>query len=404
MRISIKNLGKRRREKKSHFLIFGATGFLGSHLFIALCEKGYPITLICRPTNTLSVHERVNEILAWFGKSQESCPIRIIEGHIDRPKLGMTETDYQKLALDIDEIIHCASNTDFAERRRKEIEAVNVDAFRAILDFAAASHCDFFHYISTVYSAGKTKEICHEELSENNLFYNVYEETKNLSEHIAVQICKSNGIRLSIYRPSIVYGDSESGRSRKFNALYFPVKTILFLRDIMLRDIKKEGGKRAKTMGIAVLDDGRIHMPIRMKTRIGGKINLIPVNYFTAAMMAIIEEDLQGSIHQIANDAPNNLENLIGYINRFAGIAGLQAVDEQAFEVSQKNALEELFESYISMYLPYIADLRRFSMKNTKGILDKQNIECPRFTYDVFDRCMSYAVAMRWGKNLEANK
>ncbi len=398
MRISTDKLLRRRSEKKSHFLIFGATGFLGSHLFIALCVQGYPITLICRPTKMLSVHERVHEILDYFGKSDKAFPIRIVEGHIDRPHFGMPETDYHQLALDIDEIIHCASNTDFSERRRKEIEAVNVDAFRSILNFATESHCDFFHYISTVYGAGKTRDICHEELSENKIYCNVYEETKNLSEHIAVQICKDNGIRLSIYRPSIVYGDSESGRSRKFNALYFPVKTILFLRDIMLGDIRKDGGKRAKIMGVSLLDDGRMHMPIRMKTRIGGTINLIPVNYFTAATMAIMEEDLQGSIHHISNDTPNNLENLIGYINRFAGITGLQAVDENDYGEDKKNALEELFESYISMYLPYIADLRRFSMKNTKEILDKRNIECPQFTYDVFDRCMSYAVARKWGK------
>lgn len=401
MRISNKDLTLRRIDKKTHFLITGATGFLGSHLFTALCEKGYRVTLLCRPNRHLSAHERVNEILRWFGKTRSSYPtLSIVEGYINRPGFGLSEAAYRRLAADIDEIIHCASSTDFSPRHRAATEAVNIKAFCTLLEFASASRCVFFHLISTAYAAGNVAGVCPEELSHNRTFFNVYEETKSLAEHIASEHCRTEGIRLSIYRPSIVYGDSLTGRSRKFNALYFPVKTILFLRDIMLKDIREHGGRRAMLMNVDVRPDGRVHMPIRMMTRIAGTINLIPVDYFTAATVAVIEEDLHGNIHHIVNDAPTTLEKLIAYTCRFAGVDGISAVKEQELAGRPKNALEELFESYITMYSPYMTDLRIFSTENTAPILRKKRIECPPLTYEVFERCMKYAMAVKWGKKL----
>lgn len=401
MRISRKDLISRRGDKKSRFLLTGATGFLGSHLCIALCEKGYHVTLLCRPAGNMSAHQRVNAIFEWFGTSLSSCPtVSVVEGYIDRPGFGLSEAAYRRLTADTDELIHCASSTDFSPRNRAAIEAVNIKAFGTLLDFASASRCVFFHYVSTAFAAGKTAGLCMEKLSHNRTFYNVYEETKNLAEHMASQTCKTHGIRLSIYRPSIVYGDSTTGRSRKFNALYFPVKTILFLRDIMVNDIREHGGRRAALMDVTLRADGRVRMPIRLMTRIGGKLNLIPVDYFTAATVAIIEEDMHGGIHHIVNDSPIALEDLIGYVRRLAGIDGLKAVNEHEYACRQKNALEELFESYVTMYSPYMADLRIFCMENTAPILRKRKIECPPLTYEVFERCIRYAMAVKWGKKL----
>jgi hypothetical protein len=127
---------------------------------------------------------------------------------------------------------------------------------------------------------------------------------------------------------------------------------------------------------------------------------LIPVNYFTAAAVALIEEDLRGGIHHIINSSPNSLHDLIGFTSNFAAIAGLTLVNEDQLASSKKNALEELFESFIVLYLPYMADLRIFTTENTAPILQKKMISCPKLTYDVFERCMRYAIDMEWGKKL----
>jgi nucleoside-diphosphate-sugar epimerase len=403
MRNSVHTIGTRRAARKTRFLVTGATGFLGSHLFIALCERGHRVTLLCRPGKHLPVRDRVNAILAWFGKAPGDYPhVAVVEGRIEVPCFGLSDAAYRRLAAGTDEIIHCAASTDFSQRNHSATAASNIGALRTVLDFAAAGSCVFFHHMSTAYAAGASSGLCREQIADGATFFNAYEETKNSAEHLASEFCAANGIRLSIYRPSIVYGDSQTGRSRKFNALYFPVKTVMFLRDILASDIRDNGGARARAMGVRVAAGGRLHLPIRMPIRPGGTINLIPVDFFTAAVMALIEEDLDGGIHHIINDSPNTLDDLVEYTNRFAGIEGPTVVNESALKPGDRNPLEDLFESYIAMYLPYISDLRRFSTENTAAILGKRSVTCPVLTYEMFRRCIEYALIVDWGKNLSA--
>ncbi len=401
MRISRDGLHHLRSSGKSRFLLTGATGFLGSHLLVALCQRGYRVTALVRPSRSLAARNRVAAVLSWFGKTLDSYPgLAVVEGHIDRPRFGLGPESHRRLAGQADEIIHCASSTDFAPRDRSAIDAANVQSARNVLEFAAGGRCHFFHYLSTAYVAGMAAGPCPEGLTPAGSFHNPYEETKHAAEHLASRDCGRHGIRLSIYRPSIVYGDSRTGRSRKFNALYFPVRTILFLRDVLVSDFRANGGGRARAMGVDIRPDGRVSMPIRMPARPGGTVNLIPVDFFADAMTAIIEGDLEGGVHHIVNPSPNTLGDLVGYTARFAGIAGLDAVDERDLSPAGKNPLETLFESYVSLYLPYMSDLRRFSTENTMPILRGKGLACPRLSYGVFSQCMEYALSVDWGKKL----
>lgn len=401
MRISREGLSVLRSTGQSRFLLTGATGFLGSHLLVSLCQRGYRVTALIRPSRSSAARDRLAAVLSWFGKALDSYPgLEVVEGHIDRPRFGMAPEAYQCLSEQADEIIHCASSTDFAPRDRSAIESSNIQAVRNIMEFAARGRCLFFHYLSTAYVAGRTAGSCPEGLAPAGSFHNPYEETKHAAEHQASRDCGRHGIRLSIYRPSIVYGDSRTGRSRKFNALYFPVRTILFLRDVMVGDFKADGGGRARAMGVGIRPDGRVNMPIRMPARPGGTVNLIPVDFFADAMTALIEGDIEGGVHHIVNPSPNTLGDLVDYTGRFAGITGLDAVDEAELSLAGKNPLERLFESYVSLYLPYMSDLRRFPAENTLPILRGKGLACPRLSYDVFSQCMQYAVSVDWGKKL----
>ena len=121
-----------------------------------------------------------------------------------------------------DQIIHCASDTNFSERKRDLVFAANVHSLNGILEFAAHARVKAFHYISTAYVAGINDTLCKETLPAASDFVNVYEESKAQAENIIASFCEKNSIPLTIIRPSIVYGDSRTGRSLKFNALYFP--------------------------------------------------------------------------------------------------------------------------------------------------------------------------------------
>jgi nucleoside-diphosphate-sugar epimerase len=404
MKISRQALVEKRNNKECVFLVTGATGFLGSHIAVELLKKGYPVIMLCRPGKNITAKQRVDRLLNWFqmkGK-EELSRLEVVEGFIDQPNLGLTGQQYTYLSKTVAEIVPWAANTAFSEKKREEVETANVKDLENLLKLAAKanSKCYYFHHISTAYVAGKRTGNCEETLIETKEFHNVYEETKYRAERYVWENFPEQGIRVNIYRPSIVYGNSETGRSIRFNALYYPIKMALFLRNTYERDIKERGGEKARQMGVRMEDDGIIYLPIRMEGKEGGMLNLIPINYFTDAFIAIMEECLEGDIFHIVSNEPKTLENIILYSRELLKIRGVKSVDKKNFEKEPANALEILFNGYLEMYQPYIQDIRRFDNRKAVAILEKRNITCPVFDFDVFSKCMNYAIAVDWGKKL----
>jgi nucleoside-diphosphate-sugar epimerase len=399
MRLSVGEVEDRRRDRKKKILVTGATGLVGSHLALELIRRGYPVLLFCRRNRIDDARERVERLWKWFGVEFNGGPRpEVIDGLLDQPDLGLDSALYDRLKDEVGEIVHCAALTSFSERKRAQVEEANVDCLKNVLDLAAAGGCYFFHLVSTAYAAGLREGVCGESFEETGRFNNVYEETKHRAERLALEACREAGIRLGIYRPSIIFGDSQTGRTFRFNALYYPVRTILFFRDIFERDLRDNGGRRAAAMGVRADSGGVLHLPLRFEKREEGGINLIPVDYFVSAFMALMEESREGGIFQIVNRRQARLDDLVGYVNRYFGLSGIRAACSESFEETPRNALEILFDTYLEAYQPYIRDLRSFSGERTEGVLARRGISCPEFDFEMFRRCMAYAVETGWGK------
>ena len=401
MRISTGELKRTRAERKGRILLTGGTGFLGSHLAAELLRSGYRIFLLARPLKQRRADERVEKLLDWFGiEPGLRKNLQIVEGTIEKPGLGLSGEALSDCLENTTELIHCASNTGFAERKRPEIEAANIGGLLNVLDFASRSRCAFFHHLSTAYAAGRREGLCREELVDTDDFTNVYEETKARGERLVSDHCRTAGIRLNIYRPSIVYGDSRTGRSLLFNALYYPVKTTVFLKNLYEADILERGGRKAAMMGVRRESDGSLYLPIRFEVESAEGINLIPVDYFVAAFTAILEESLEGGIFHIVNARSTTMGDLIDYTRRLFNIRGIEPCRPEDFGARPRNALEILFNNYLEAYGPYMRDKRTFVMDNARGILARRRIACPEFDFEVFSRCMNYAVEVDWGARL----
>jgi len=400
-RISASDVEKKRRTKSTRILLTGGTGFLGSHIAASLLGEGYQLTLLARPKRQVAASARIDQLLDWLGiDTALRKNARVIEGRIDEPNLGLDPGTYSDLLRNIDEIVHCASDTSFSERKRANVEAVNVAGLENVLDLAARSDCFFLHLISTAFVAGKVTGPCPEAFVNPREFTNVYEETKCRGEWTARERASEAGIRLSIYRPSIVYGHSETGRSLLFNALYYPVRTALFLKNLYEADIRERGGRKAAEMGVRMESDGWTYLPIRMEVSSRGGINLVPVNHFVEAFRAIMEEALDGGIFHIVNSRLKKIEEIIEYGKKLFRMKGIEPCSAEDFERAPKNALETLFAAYLEAYGPYIKDQRVFETENSGPILRRKGISCPDFDFEVFSRCMTYAVEVGWGSKL----
>jgi nucleoside-diphosphate-sugar epimerase len=382
-------------------LLTGGTGFLGAHIAAHLLEQGDEVILLARSKQGLSAADRVGRLLNWLGVAADRKEnVRVVEGRIEHPGLGLEPDASALIFREIDEIVHCASSTSFAERRRAGVEAVNMDGLRHVLDLAERSRCRRFHLVSTAYVAGRTSGPCLEEIVHPSAFTNVYEETKCRAEWLASERCSKAEIRLSVYRPSIVYGHSETGRSLLFSALYYPVRTALFLKNLYETDIRERGGRKAAEMGVRLDADGWTVMPIRIMVGDEGGINAVPVDFFVRAFGAIREGTSDSGVFHIVNSRQTRLEDIIEYAQALFHIRGISACPAQEMEGKPQNALEAVFETYLEAYGPYMRDRRIFGTARAGPILDKKGLRCPDLTYDSFKRCLDYAVQCGWGARL----
>jgi len=363
----------------------GGTGFLGSHIGAELLKRGEETYFYTRGNRKTTAADRLQNILDWHDVDRSL-----------RSTAHLLEEMPEKLFQGIDRIIHCASDTSFSERKRQQVWAANVDFCEALVDFAVKARILHLIHISTAYVAGRQNGPCSEEPINNHRFYNVYEESKTAAELLLLDRCSKENIRLTIIRPSIVYGDSRTGRTLRFNALYYPVKIALFLKKIFEDDIREKGGEKAAEAGVSIEPDGSTRLPIRIEVQKNSGVNLIPIDIFINAFFALIDDSSTEGIYHIVNPELTRIEDIIDYVQKQFKLKGIQACGPEDFLRKPRNSLELLFERYLEAYSPYIKDTRIFLSDRAGPMLKNHGIVFPEFDKNMFHRCMSYAVSNDW--------
>jgi nucleoside-diphosphate-sugar epimerase len=385
-------------KKKWPIFITGGTGFVGSHIAMALLKRGHKLTFLARPQKKNSAVERICTILQWHNcDEQTDLNIEIIEGDLSKPLLGLDEYKYNQLVNPIDEIWHSGGNTSFDETNKELLDLVNIRGTESIGEIATAGSCKKLNYISTAYSVGRVKEPCGETIVEQDDFFNHYERTKYDAEKILVDKCKNTKVVLNIFRPSIVIGDSLTGRTLLFNALYYPIKVIDFLRTMFLRDIKNKEGRNAREMGIFINDDGQCVFPLRINTgeESDSAINLVTIDYVVDACMAINDNMREGGIYNLTNNSPTKISDLTSFVNRYLNLTGVTTASDMELQ-QNTTALEKQFNSRIDVYIPYMQDKRIFCNEMTESFLKQRGILCSKIDYSILKKCTEYAIENKW--------
>lgn len=383
----------------ARILLTGGTGFLGSHLAARLLAEGHEVTLLARGDRGVSADERARRIMDWHAVGAEARRrLRVVEGDLVAEGLGMGAAERARLSAEVEEIVHCASETSFAERKRDLLEQVNLAGLSRVLDLAAdAPRLTAFHHVSTAYAVGRREGICREEWPDPAArFHNPYEETKSRGELMVRTRCAARGVRAVVYRPSIVVGDSRTGRSLLFKALYHPVKAAVLLRDVYLDELRARGGAKAREAGVRLAPDGTLRMPLRVLAD-GAGIDLLPVDIFTGAFAAIRASPASAGIFHLVAGQPTSLADLVAFASRMFGLSGLRTATAAELADTPPNALEAAFDRIVEVYRPYMSDRRTFATDRAAPLIARAGLRCPAFGYQLFERCMSYAVAVDWG-------
>lgn len=381
--------------KEKSVVLTGATGFLGAFLLAGLISRGYHVTALGRTSKDKSLNERLANITNWLGIDPKGN-LNAIETDFSQKHLGLDDKSYGRLCADSYKIIHCASDTSFALRFKDRVMEANVSNLSSILSFAEDSHTEQIYYVGTAYASGQCCGLCREAPAAIEHFTNVYEESKAMAEGIIIKRCKDLGMPLAILRPSIVYGDSKTGKALKFNAVYYAMKSLLLVRDIFVRDLKEQNGARSQKWGFSLDGDGNLHMPLNVYMPGEGSANLISVDHFVDAALCILEHPQAEGIYHITCDDPPEIARLMEYGEKYAGARGIRMQWNPAGKNPNPNPAEEMFDRLIEPYHPYFSDRRNFDRSRLKAIAP--GLSTPPFTYDIFERCIDYAVKSDWGK------
>lgn len=204
----------------------GATGLVGSYLLKTFLKNGHRVYVLARENNLKRAKERVAGIVDFWDRHvlrKNSDNLFVCEGDVTEEGLGLNARQREVLKNNVEEIVHAAAITDL-NCPLQEIQKVNVEGTRNVLELASdinqtAKSLRVSH-ISTAYLYGDFKGV----FTENSLdvgqkFANNYEETKFKAE-LLVEEYRKKGLWIDIYRPSIVIGDSQSGRSFQFKHIY----------------------------------------------------------------------------------------------------------------------------------------------------------------------------------------
>jgi nucleoside-diphosphate-sugar epimerase len=383
------------------FVLTGATGFLGSHLMAALVRRGDRVTVLGRHRDTSSLEERVAGLLEWFGLQDRISQVETAPADLLKPRLGLDPGRHAELCSRRSQIVHLASDTRFSRAYLRQSIDTNVHSLKEIINFAAESRAPYFHYVSTAYVAAAGDAPCPEEPVSAGRFANIYEETKARAEDEVAGRCGASGLPYTVLRPSIVYGDSRTGRSNSFTALYHHVKALCLIRDIYLSDLRRHGGKRAHACGIRLDAAGTLHLPLRIFLPRKGHVNLIPVDYFVSSALSVMEGARPGGIYHLTSDAPATMEELASYCERFLDLKGIEIIYGAPPEGFVPNPPEALFNKLIEPYRPYLCDTRKFARGNLESA--SAGLSVPKLCYQSFRRCMAYALSVNWGNGDHKN-
>jgi thioester reductase-like protein len=212
----------------------GSTGYIGAHVAANLLDQhGAALNLLVRARDSDEAAVRLWQALQLhleFPRFYEylQTRLRIFRGDLTAPQFGLTPDEYDRLVHTTDSVVHCAASLN----RKSEKSCLNVNLRGTLEVLLLAQKSNYYHglrrfsQVSTVAVAGKRQN---EVVTENESIdwdrsdYDPYARTKKFCEHMIRQLLPD--VPITIFRPSIVLGDSRYPQTTQFDM----VKAFVFL-------------------------------------------------------------------------------------------------------------------------------------------------------------------------------
>jgi long-chain acyl-CoA synthetase len=377
---------------KKVIFMTGATGLIGGHLIHHYLDdkEVTKIYVLARGNNDQVAAKKVFRTLKAFSPHEDNPDsgnkIRIITGDIAEKNLALSDANYNMISNEITHIIHSAANVKFQQSLDSAM-LVNYDGTKNVFELArtanAKSGLSKVAYISTAYACGNHQGVFYENDSfKPILFANPYEESKHKADAYVQTLF--NELPVTIFRPSIIVGDSQSGITTAFNGLYAPLELIC------KRLLRFMPGYESTPMDI------------------------VPVDYVSKAIVTIMNQgnSSDGKVFHLTTGRNNTI--MAGEVVRYAmefyekkiSDAGacrylvnfLEATKYHEFQQCLKGA-EAMIYKTLESFAPYITIDRIFDNSETVNALKSSGLMVHSFK-DYYERIFEFTIEANWGRKL----
>jgi nucleoside-diphosphate-sugar epimerase len=292
-----------------NIFLTGASGFVGGEVAARLVTAGHSITALVRQSPSI--------------RANDNSPVegtRRVSGDVAVAEMGLAPAEFRQIARDHDLVIHCAATTRF-DLNDDAYAAINVGGATQAVALARAGDIPLLH-ISTAYVCGtRDGRIAETDPLPDGGWANGYERSKAAAERIVA----ASGLRHAIARPSIVVGDSGTGRVRDFGAVYGLFK---------------------------MMAEGRFR---RIPATADASLDFVPIDYVAAGIAELADRISSASgVYHLVSGAPIPLAAAVRTVAGFANLQAAILVDPGEYDPTLLTGRERwIFDNAFCHYSSY---------------------------------------------------
>ncbi|MDD4269089.1 MAG: SDR family oxidoreductase [Pirellulales bacterium] len=371
-------------------LLTGATGLLGSYLVRDLAAAEIPTIALVRPSRFADPASRVDAILTHWEDEWGRSLLRpiVMEGDITQPLLGLERTDVNWLRRNCNRLLHSAASLTFEEKNGEPWRS-NVDGTQHVLDLCGEAQIPYLEYVSTAYTCGlRNGTILESELDVGQDFGNDYERSKVAAEGLVRDARHLSAY--TVFRPSIIVGDSRTGYTTTFHGFYTPLR----VAGALLSAVRLEDALNFDYLALLGMSGSE-------------RKNFVPVDWVSRALLAISSRGpLANQTYALTSPAPvevGRLRRLFEQVVRgrqgpMEGQSGSRVGTDLAGGNGRSPGLDAFgtrFVEQFAVYRSYWRDDPDFDTSNTQRVI--ADIPCPQITDPVLQMLCEYAIESNFG-------
>jgi thioester reductase-like protein len=363
-------------------LLTGCTGLLGRYLLKDLLQLEIPLAVLVRPTRRQSASDRVENMLAsWEQQLKQQLPRpHVIESDLSEESLGLSTEAEEWVKTHCSSVLHNAASLSFVSGPRDaEPWKTNLTGTENLLKFCRDTEIRNFHHVSTAYVCGARQGTIYEnELDEGQTLSNDYEWSKLEAEKLirSAEFLDSQ----TIYRPSIIVGDSENGFTTTFHGFY----AALQLAYVVSKGLKQLPGD---------------HQDLQFRVTLDGTEdkNLVPVDWVSSFISyTVSQQQLHNQTYHLTPQNPVTTQTIMNVLTSVNNTGDFTQLVGAETHVENPNEFERMFYENMQVYSSYWKNDPQFDTSNTREAAP--HLPCPSMDEDMMMMLAKAAVDMefRW--------